>query len=73
MDITSTWKTELLFSVNQREKIGFTLVEDIISIICIKMMKFSQEQRMNLSSTKRILDSLETYIKNLLQILEDNI
>lgn len=58
MDITSTWKTELLFSVNQREKIGFTLVEDIVSIICIKMMKFSQEQRMNLTSTKCILDSL---------------
>lgn len=36
-------------------------------------MKFSQEKRMNLTSAKGILDSLETYIKNLVQILEDSI
>jgi hypothetical protein len=71
-DITSTWKSELLVAVNQREKIGFNLVEDIINIICVKMMKFSQDQRMKLTTTKRILESLETYIRNLLQIVEDS-
>lgn len=36
------------------------------------MMKFSQDQRMKLTTTKRILEALEAYIKNLLQIVEES-
>lgn len=35
------------------------------------MMKFSQDQRMKLTTTKRILEALEAYIKNLQQIVEE--
>jgi len=48
-------------------------VDEIINIICVKTMKFSQDQRMRLTITKKILEYLEVYIQNLLQIVEDSL
>jgi hypothetical protein len=58
-----------LLAVDQREKYGLHLVDDIITIICIKMLKFEQEKRMKLTLTKSILIALEGYINNLIAIL----
>jgi len=58
IDISASWKTELLLAVDQRQKYGFHLVDDIITIICIKMLKFDQQKRLKLTITKRILVAL---------------
>ena len=46
LDIAAGWKTDLTIILNQRKKQGLSLVDDIITIICIKMMKIDQKKRM---------------------------
>jgi serine/threonine protein kinase len=69
-DICLSWKNELILTVNQRQKYGLALVDDIITIICVKMMKLEQEKRMKLPIAKRIFELLEEYVKSLLDFLE---
>jgi hypothetical protein len=45
------------------------LVEDIITIICIKMMKMNQKKRMNLRMAKRILEIVNEYVVNLMSLI----
>ena len=69
LDIAASWKSELLLSVNQREKYGLAVVEDIVTILCVKMLKIEQEKRMQLETALAILQLLETYVKTLIKIL----
>lgn len=47
-DITASWKNELLLAVNQRQKYGLAVIDQVITIICVKMIKFDQAERMKL-------------------------
>jgi len=58
IDISASWKSELLLAIDQREKYGFSLVEDIITIICVKTLKFNQKDRMNLNIIMEMLKVL---------------
>jgi hypothetical protein len=62
----------LLLAINQREKYGYSIVEDIITIICVKTLKFNQKDRMNLTIILEILKILEDYVKKLKNILKKN-
>ena len=54
-DIETSWRKELLLAVNQREKYGLNLVDDIVTVIAIKVLKYEQKQRINLALTFQIL------------------
>ena len=58
VDIAASWSKELLLAVNQRQKYGLTLVDDIVTVITIKMLKCDQKQRMGLALTLTILETL---------------
>lgn len=70
-DITLSWKNELLLAVNQRPKSGLGVVDDVITVICIRMIKFDQQKRMNLTVALRILNLLEYYVKSVLSLVDD--
>lgn len=55
IDICTSWKTEFLNAVNQRSKIGLQLIDDIITILLVKSMKFEQKDRINLDQMMLIL------------------
>jgi len=42
LDIAASWKSELLMTANQREKYGLAVVEDVITLLCVKMVKIEQ-------------------------------
>lgn len=71
-DITLSWKNELLLAVNQRPKYGLAVIDDVITVICIKMIKFDQEKRMNLTTALKILHLLEDYVKSVLNLIDGN-
>lgn len=70
-DITLSWKNELLLAVNQRPKSGLGVVDDVITVICIRMIKFDQQKRMNLTAALKILNILEDYVKSVLNLVDD--
>ena len=55
----------MLLTVNQRQKFGLVLVEDIITIVCVKMLKLAQNKRMKLTMARRILEVVEKYVGEL--------
>ncbi len=60
----------MLLAVNQRERYGLALVEEIVTIICIKMIKYEQSKRMDLTTAMQILKLLEEYTKEVINIVE---
>jgi hypothetical protein len=47
------------------------VVEDIITIICVKTLKFEQEKRLDLYLMHTILEMLEAYVVSLMKLLEE--
>ena len=58
--------------MNQRQKIGLTVIDQIITIICVKMIKLEQKERMNLKMAYALLLELERYVDDLMQIIQKN-
>ena len=71
-DIVATWKTELMVIVNQRQKYGIPLVEDIITIVCLRLIKYSQEKRMKLQLVRSILDVIDDYLRDILALVDQS-
>lgn len=61
-----------MLAVNQRQKIGLTVIDQIITIICVKMIKLEQKERMNLKMAYALLLELERYVDDLMQIIQKN-
>ena len=59
----------MLLTVNQRQKFGLVLVEDIITIVCVKMLKLAQNKRMKLTMARRILEVVEKYVGELFLVV----
>ena len=55
--------------VNQRQKYGLYLIEDIITVLCMKLIKYSQEKRMRLNVVKNVLEVLEEYTSGLMRLV----
>lgn len=58
--------------MNQRQKIGLAVIDQIITIICVKMIKLEQKERMNLKMAYALLLELERYVDDLMQIIQKN-
>lgn len=61
-----------MLAVNQRQKIGLAVIDQIITIICVKMIKLEQKERMNLKMAYALLLELERYVDDLMQIIQKN-